>query len=158
MKNACITLDRISHSISLAFVAVFWLFISEANAEPIGQLQEDIVTLSGAPQPGAFADLFLIGGATSPYIVPTNRTLILTDVIVSPQSFPPTGAFLWAILSTSSDLTTDLVVTSTAADPSSFQLHLRTGMVFHAGSKVRISLYFASSGVNVTALGCTCRR
>jgi len=94
------------------------------------------------------------GAVTQPFVVPQGYALVLTDVVVSPQSFPPTGDFTWLVTSQPSPVTTAyLLVTSSAAEPSSFQVHLTTGMSFPAGSGVGVTLGNGGSSLNVSAFG-----
>jgi len=50
-------------------------------------------------------------------------------------------------------VTTTLSVAATATNPASFQVHLLTGMVFQAGSNVRVGLTFGNRNITVSAFG-----
>jgi hypothetical protein len=177
-KHAHIMLGRVSQLIAISLFAVL-LFIPKADGgSGIGGSgaggagggtgqggtgggaqnivnPKNIVSLTGAGAAGTPTNMIKVG-SSSPYIVPPNKSLILTDIIISPQSFPPTGAFLSQVFPSPPNLfSSSLTVTSTAADASSFQVHLNTGMVFPAGSKVTFFLNFGASGVHVSAFGFT---
>lgn len=132
------------------------LVIPKANAQLIGPLPQNIVGLNGAASPGTPINLAATGSA-SPYVVPLNKSFILTDIVISPQNFPATGGYLSQITSTTPQQTaiSQLTVASTAEEPSSFQVHLNTGMVFKAGSNIPFFLVFGNSSVNVSASGFT---
>jgi hypothetical protein len=124
-------------------------FISRADAQPTAG---NLIALNAAVAPGSQTNM--IGDATGQvFVVPPNRVFVLTDVIISPQTFPPTGSYLWQVTPSAQFFTTELTVTSTAADASSFQTHLTTGTKFHAGSHVQFALVFGGAAVNVSAFG-----
>jgi hypothetical protein len=141
-------------------VALFFfteaLIIRKADAQLIGPLPQNIVGLNGAATPGTPINL-AAAGSSSPYVVPPNKSFILTDIVISPQSFPPTGGYLSQITSITPQQTviSQLTVPSAAEEPSSFQIHLNTGMVFKAGRNIPFLLVFGNSGVNVSASGFT---
>ena len=137
--------------LSAALLAGLGLLPTSANAD---QPRPTFVALAGAVTPGQTTELVPVGGTQNqPFIVPSGKILVLTDIILSPQSFPPSGDYSWGVTPSPGFLTTALFVTSTAADASSFQVHLTTGMAFQAGSKVRVGLTFGSSDVNISAFG-----
>lgn len=114
---------------------------------------QDMRTLVGAIGVSESTNLAVAGGAAQPgFTVPPHRAFILTDIIVSPQEIPASGDFVINIIS-SPVLTTSLAIPCSATDAASFQTHLTTGMVFPAGSQIRVSLVLGSGPVNVTALG-----
>jgi hypothetical protein len=155
MKRVYISLGRVSYLIALSLFAAA-LFIPKADAQLIGPLPQNIVSLTGAAAPAASIDLVPVGGSSSsPYVVPPNKSFILTDIIFSPQSVPAPGVYTWQVDPTCSFFTTAVTVTSTDANPSSFQVHLNTGMVFRAGCRVNFTLLFGSASVNVSAFGFT---
>jgi hypothetical protein len=152
--NMHMILNRLFHFVAISLFAAS-LFICKAAAEPIATSPQSIVSLNGAGAPGTPINLTKVGSPpSSPYIVPSNKSFILTDIIISPQSFPPTDAFLSQVYPSIPN-SSFLTVTSMATEPLSFQVHLNTGMVFPAGSKVIFSLVFGSSSVNVSAFGYT---
>jgi hypothetical protein len=125
---------------------------SRAHAERIHS--SAFIALGGAVTPGGTIELVPVGGnQNQPFIVPSGKDLVLTDIIISPKSFPPTGQYLWGVNAPPPFSTTALSVTSTATDASSFQVHLKTGMLFQSGSKVRVGLVFGSNDVDVSAFG-----
>ena len=119
----------------------------------VGVPARDLRTLVGAIGVAESTNLAVAGGAAQPgFTVPGHRAFILTDIIISPQEIPASGDFLINIIS-SPVLTTSLAIPCSASDSASFQTHLTTGMVFPAGSQIRVSLVLGSGPVNVTALG-----
>jgi hypothetical protein len=153
MKREYLPFDRLFHlGVLLLFTLVFFSSVSRADDQLGGGLSKELVSLTGAVAPAASTNLSLVGGST-PFIVPSKTALVLTDIVISPQSFPPAGNYLWQVLPSPNFFTTALTVTSTAIDPSSFQVHLTTGMLFQAGSDVEVDLVFGNSGVNVSAFG-----
>ena len=92
-------------------------------------------------------------GSTEAFVVPPGRAFVLTDIVVSPQVLSASGPpFAWQIFN-SPQITTNMNVTSTPSDPSSYQVHLTTGMVFAAGNEVRFMLVFGDAPFNVSATG-----
>ena len=80
---------------------------------------------------------------------------ILTDIIIAPQVFPVASAGDYTFQETPSPnfVTTALSVAATATNPASFQVHLLTGMVFQAGSNVRVTLTSGTNRITVSAFG-----
>jgi len=136
----------------LLLVSVVFL-TSVAGAQAISP--RSMISLTAAVPVGGSAELTPVGGNVgNPFVVPRDEFLVLTDLVISPQQFPPAGDYFWQVTPLPAPpFTTAISVTSSAADASSFQVHLTTGMVFDAGSKVRISLVFGSSPINVSAFG-----
>ena len=91
-------------------------------------------------------------GSPDAFVVPPGRALVLTDIVVSPQATGVSEPFVWQIFNGPS-ITTNMNVTSMPSDPSSYQVHLTTGMVFPAGSEVRFMLVFGDAAFNVSATG-----
>jgi hypothetical protein len=113
-----------------------------------------MLALTGAVAPGAVISLTLVGSSQdNPFIVPLGKVFVLTDIIISPQVFSSTGEYLFQVIPSPEFLTTGLTVRSRVAEPSSFQVHLMTGMVFKPGSNVRVFLCFGDHSVNVSAFG-----
>jgi hypothetical protein len=136
----------------LLALAGFVFLTSLAGAQAI--TPRAMVSLAGAVAEGSTTELVPVGGNVSnPFVVPPGKFLVLTDIVISPQVFDPQGLYAWQVNASTSQFTTALSVTSTAEDASSFQVHLTTGMVFRAGSEVRVSLLFGSHSVNVSAFG-----
>jgi hypothetical protein len=137
----------------LLALAGFVFLTSLAGAQAISP--RAMVSLTGAVAEGGSTELVLVGGNISnPFVVPPGKFLVLTDIVISPQVFfDPQGHYAWQVNASSSRFSTALSVTSTAEDASSFQIHLTTGMVFQAGSEVRVSLVFGSNSINVSAFG-----
>jgi len=151
MKREYVLLGRVFLFIA-ALLCAMELLPSGADAQQIRP--STMVALGGAVAPGATTSLIPVGGSQDhPFIVPSGKVLVLTDIIISPQVFPPTGEYEWQVTPSPQFFTTALSVTSTAADPSSFQVHLATGLVFQAGSDVRVGLVFGSNSVNISAFG-----
>jgi hypothetical protein len=115
---------------------------------------KDMLALSGAVNPGATTNLVTVG-STQAFGVPPGKVFILTDVIIAPQGFPVASAGDYAFQVTPSPnfMTTALSVAATATNPASFQVHLLTGMVFQAGSNVRVGLTFGNRSITVSAFG-----
>jgi hypothetical protein len=67
---------------------VFFLPFS-AEAQSAG----NFVTLSPpiGLGPGQTERLSIVGGSSSPYVVPTGMALVITDYVFAPQAFPPSG-------------------------------------------------------------------
>jgi hypothetical protein len=137
----------------LALVANLLLFVPTLlAAQSISP--RNAVSLTGAVGSGQETTLIRITptGRDLPFVVPPGKFLVLTDIVISPQVFPSSGQYLWDITSIP-ELTTAINVASSADSPSSFQVHLTTGMVFHSGSSVRFMLTFGNAPVNISALG-----
>lgn len=113
-----------------------------------------MVSLTAAVAVGGMQELVPVGGDVArPFEVPAGKFLVLTDFVISPQVFSHEGGYLWQVNASENHFTTAITVTSEARDASSFQVHLKTGMVFQAGSKVRVSLVFGSAPINTSAFG-----
>jgi hypothetical protein len=80
---------------------------------------------------------------------------ILTDLIIAPQVFPiaSAGDYAFQVTPSPNFVSTALSVAATATNPASFQVHLLTGMVFQAGSNVRVSLTSGNNRITVSAFG-----
>lgn len=143
-----------SHKLLWFLLLVSVVFLtSVAGAQAISP--RDMISLTAAVPVGDSAELAPVGGnAGNPFVVPRDEFLVLTDLVISPQQFLSAGDYFWQVTPLPArPFTTAISVTSSAADASSFQVHLMTGMVFNAGSKVRVSLVFGSSPINVSAFG-----
>lgn len=113
-----------------------------------------LVSLTGAVAVGSSRNLVTVGDSQE-FVVPAGKVFILKDVVVSPQYIPPTGYYIFQVLPSSGSLfTTALTVTSSGEDPSSFQVHLSSGMLFKSGSNVRVYLNPSSENpINVSVFG-----
>src|SRR2546427_3886107 len=121
---------------------VLGLWPAGAHAQSIVP-PRDMLALSGAVSPGATTTLVPVGSSPAQaFVVPSGKVFILTDVIIAPQVFPiaSAGDYLLQVTSSPNFVSTTLSVAATATNPASFQVHLLTGMVFQAGSTVRVSL------------------
>ena len=113
-----------------------------------------MVSLGAAVAVGGSQELVPVGGNIAhPFEVPAGKFFVLTDLVISPQVFTPEGDYLWQVSASQTHFTTEITVTSKTADASSFQVHLTTGMVFEAGSRIGVSLVFGSNPINVSAFG-----
>ena len=132
---------------------VLGLWPTGAQAQSIVS-PKDMLALSGAVSPGATTNLVTVG-STQAFGVPPGKVFILTDVIIAPQGFPVASAGDYAFQVTPSPnfMTTALSVAATATNPASFQVHLLTGMVFQAGSNVRVGLTSGTNRITVSAFG-----
>ena len=132
---------------------VLGLWPAGAQAQSIVS-PKDMLALSGAVSPGATTNLVTVG-STQAFGVPSGKVFILTDVIIAPQGFPVASAGDYAFQVTPSPnfVSTALSVAATATNPASFQVHLLTGMVFQAGSNVRVDLTFGNRRITVSAFG-----
>jgi hypothetical protein len=148
-KRSCIS------EVILAFMLLASIAPAYAQTKThLGVHPSAMLALGAAVGVGDTTNLQVIGGGAD-FTVPSGKVFILTDIIISPQEFPPSGDYLIQVLpSAGSTFTTALSVTSSAANPSSFQVNLTGGMVFLAGSKVRVFLNAGSgTSVNVSAFG-----
>ena len=132
---------------------VLGLWPAGAQAQSIVS-PKDMLALSGAVSPGATTNLVTLG-STQAFGVPPGKVFILTDVIIAPQGFPVASAGDYAFQVTPSPnfMTTALSVAATATNPASLQVHLLTGMVFQAGSNVRVTLTSGTNRITVSASG-----
>jgi len=115
-----------------------------------------MLALSGAVSPGATTNLVPVGSSPAQaFVVPPGKVFILTDLIIAPQVFPVVNAgdYLFQVTPSPNFVSTALSVAATAANPASFQVHLLTGMVFQAGSNVRVGLTFGNRSITVSAFG-----
>jgi hypothetical protein len=106
--------------------------------------------------PGQTERLSIVGGSSSPYVVPTGMALVITDYVFAPQAFPPSGGeYLLQINSQPAALfTTQMSWLASSAEPSSFQVHMTTGMEFKSGASVAVSMAAGSpQSVNFYAYG-----
>jgi len=115
---------------------------------------KDMLALSGAVSPGATTTLVTVGSSQA-FGVPPGKVFILTDLIIAPQVFPVVNAgdYLLQVTPSPNVVTTALSVAATASNPASFQVHLLTGMVFQAGSNVRVNLTSGNNRITVSAFG-----
>jgi hypothetical protein len=104
---------------------------------------------------GEIKNMQVIGDDTNPdFVVPSGKVFVLTDIFVSPQSFPPPNGFYRVqILPSVEVFTTAITLISQSNNPASFQTHLTTGMVFQSGSTVRVALTDGVSSVDVNCFG-----
>ena len=81
--------------------------------------------------------------------------MILTDFIIAPPVFPVVNAgdYLLQVTPSPHFATNALSVAVAASNPASLQVHLLTGMVFQAGSYVRVSLTSGTNRITVSAFG-----
>ena len=117
---------------------------------------KDMLALSGTVNPGATTNLVTVGSTPNQaFVVPSGKVFILTDLIIAPQVFPVVNAgdYLLQVTPSPNFVTTALSVAATATNPASFQVHLLTGMVFQAGSNVRVSLTSGNNRTTVSAFG-----
>jgi hypothetical protein len=114
----------------------------------------NMVGLIGAVAVGGERNLVLMGGnINEPFIVPENKALVLTDLVFSPQEFPSRGDFQIQVLPAGGPFSTTLTLFASAADPSSLQVNLTSGLVFRSGSAVKVSLPNGSTSLAVSAFG-----
>jgi hypothetical protein len=116
----------------------------------------DMLALSGAVSPGATTNLVTVGSnPAQAFVVPSGKVFILTDMIIAPQGFPvaSAGDYTFQMTPSPNFMTTTLSVAAMATNPTSFQVHLMTGMVFQAGSNVRVELTFGNRSITVSAFG-----
>jgi hypothetical protein len=85
----------------------------------------------------------LPSGVHAQSIVPPRDMLALTSA----------GDYTFQVTPSPNFMTTTLSVAATATNPTSFQVHLMTGMVFQAGSNVRVELTFGNRSITVSAFG-----
>ena len=117
---------------------------------------KDMLALSGTVNPGATTTLVPVGSSPAQaFVVPSGKVFILTDVIIAPQGFPvaSAGDYTFQVTPSPNFMTTALSVAATATNPASFQVHLLTGMVFQAGSNVRVTLTSGTNRITVSAFG-----
>src|SRR5262245_55762581 len=88
----------------------------------------DIVSLIANVAVAGSVSLWRPGGTANPFVVPSGKALVLTDIVISPQAIA-TAELKWQVFNTGA-ITTNVSGTSTPDDASSYQLHLTTGMVF----------------------------
>lgn len=124
-----------------------------ADAEETAARGSELVALATAVAAGATDVAFVrIGGSQStPFVVPTGRALVLTDFVCSPQA--QTGNFGLQINASSDVFTTQLTWVASGSEPSSFQVHLHTGLHFATGGKVLISMLSGNGPLNCYAYG-----
>jgi hypothetical protein len=116
----------------------------------------DMLALSSTVNPGATTSLVPVGSSPAQaFVVPSGHVFILTDVIIAPQVFPVVNAgdYLLQVTPSPNFMTTALSIAATASNPASLQVHLLTGMVFQAGSTVRVSLTSGTNRITVSAFG-----
>jgi len=134
---------------------VLGLWPAGAHAQSIVP-PRDMLALSGAVSPGATTNLVTVGSTpTQAFVVPSGKVFILTDLIIAPQVFPvaSAGDYLLQVTPSPNFVTTALSVAATATNPASFQVHLMTGMVFQAGSSVRVGLTSGNNRITVSVFG-----
>jgi hypothetical protein len=116
----------------------------------------DMLTLSSTVNPGATTSLVPAGSSPAQaFVVPSGKVFILTDIIIAPPVFPVVNAgdYLLQVTPSPNFMTTALSVAAAASNPASLQVHLLTGMVFQAGSTVRVSLTSGTNRITVSAFG-----
>src|SRR2546425_5946650 len=119
-------------------------------------LPRDMLALSGTVNPSATTTLVPVGSSPAQaFVVPSGKVFILTDVIIAPQGFPVVNAgdYTFQVTPSPNFVTTALSVAATATNPASLQVHLLTGMVFQAGSNVRVGLTSGNNRITVSAFG-----
>jgi Tfp pilus assembly protein PilW len=144
--------------VAVVMATLLWvlgLWPAGAHAQSIVP-PRDMLALSGAVSPGATTTLVPVGSTPAQaLVVPSGQVFILTDLIIAPQGFPvvSAGDYLLQVTSSPNVVTTALSVAATATNPASLQVHLLTGMVFQAGSNVRVGLTFGNNRITVSAFG-----
>jgi hypothetical protein len=113
---------------------------------------DDLIALNVALAEGEAKSMVVVG-RSDVLAVPAGKAFVLTDLVVSPQVFPPEGEYAIQVVSRPGPLTTAISFNASAANPASFQVHLQTGMVFRAGSTVWVGLTFGDMPVSVSAFG-----
>ena len=134
---------------------VLGLWPAGAHAQSIVP-PKDMLALSGTVNPGATTNLVPVGSSPAQaFVVPSGHVFILTDVIIAPQVFPVVNAgdYLFQVTPSPNAGTTALSVAATATNPASLQVHLLTGMVFQAGSTVRVGLTSGTNRITISAFG-----
>ena len=118
----------------------------------LGVNPEDMVSLLAAVGVGETKELAVVGSSGEDFVVPHGKAFVLLDIVISPQVFPPPGNYRLQVLATE-PFTTTVTVQSSGQNPASFRVNLTAGMVFRAGSKVRVHLVPAATSVDVHAFG-----
>jgi hypothetical protein len=118
--------------------------------EPSARNRE-LVALATAVAAGAIDVAFARIPQDTPFVVPTGKGLVLTDFVCSPQA--QGGNFSLQINASPEVFTTQLTFVASSAEPSSFQVHLQTGLFFAAGGKVLIAMLSGSASLNCYAYG-----
>jgi hypothetical protein len=120
------------------------LFSSLLLFLPSSVQAQQFITLSAILRPGqAFTTLAQIAPTPqAQFVVPTGKVLVLTDFVIAPQTPPSTTTIYRYQINPqpASVFTTQMAVQASSAEPSSFQVHMTTGMVFKAGALVTVSL------------------
>lgn len=155
-------MERAHRVVSQASLIVATLFLAlslspcRADAEPrthLGVRARDMLALSGAVAVGGSVDLGFVGSGGD-FAVPEDKAFVLTDFIISPQTFATSGTFTIVVVSANTNnRNTAIVLTTSAANPSSFQVNLTSGMVFPSGSIVRAFLTSGVGPIAVSAFG-----
>jgi len=159
IKNRCSVIEVILVFMLLAAIAPAYAQADRRTHHPITHLgvsPDNMLSLVGAAAEGigGIDNLILVGGSEGEdFTVPSGKAFILTDIIISPQVFSPTGEYLVQVTSSPEFFTTAISIQSSAANPSSFQVNLTGGMVFTAGSKVQVFLVFGDNPVEINAFG-----
>jgi len=123
-----------------------------ADDTHMGVFPPSMVSLTGAVAVGGESYLIRVGSSAD-FVVPADKALVLTDIVFSPQVFSSLGDFQLQVLPGGGTFSTALTLFASAAEPSSLQVNLTSGMVFRAGSMVKVSLVLGSAPVNVSAFG-----
>ncbi len=122
------------------------------------QSAQQYVTLTNSLAAGETKGLFLIGApsAPNPFVVPTGMFLVLTDFVLSSQNVPPPPGSTWSLQINPQPpalFNTQMPLQSSAAEPSSFQVHMTTGMMFQSGATVTVSMLQGTQPIGFYAYG-----
>jgi hypothetical protein len=99
---------------------------------------------------GAGQTVSLNSASAAPFVVPGGMYLLLTDFVFSPQA--QQSDYLIQI-NAMPGATSQMTFQTLAAEPSSMQVHMTTGMMFPAGSVVSVSMLQGTGPINFDAFG-----
>lgn len=125
---------------------------ARADDTHLGISPPSMISLTGAVAVGGESNLLRLGSGEE-FRVPADKALVLTDLVLAPQVFPPSGAYQLQVLPAGGPLSTALTLFASAEDPSSLQVSLTSGLVFRSGSAVKVALTFGSTPLNLSAFG-----
>jgi hypothetical protein len=134
-------------------------------ATPVLAIGDPVQVVPGRIRFISFNDVLGVGetihlsrtSRTLDFVVPAGNELVLTDFVAQPQDAGAQGRFLIQMydrIPNATRLTTNINLTMDSLDASSFQLHLNSGMVFPAGSRIELILAPGSpTSLNLSAFG-----
>jgi len=136
----------------------------EASAETVQTVPGRIrlISFTEAVAPGDPSQIKHLNrfGRSFDYTVPTGTELVLTDFIIAPQAeVPEQGKYHLQVLARNFSAAGAPVLASgfglemNSSDPSSFQVHLNSGMVVPAGYKIEVWLHFGPAPIEINAFG-----